>query len=84
MAGAALQRDQALATSALPEEFTRVSCGRKGVSEPHVEPVRAYSQTNGWTFCEFRAADGSRRQLDTLRLELYERKVSLPTSRRTG
>jgi len=46
--------------------------------------VRAFSQTNGWTFCEFRAADGSRRQLDTLRLELYERKVSLPTSRRTG
>jgi hypothetical protein len=49
------------------------------------KPGRAYPQTNGWTFWEFLASDGSRRQLDTLRRELFERKVvSLPTSRRTG
>jgi len=49
------------------------------------KPGRAYPQTNGWTFWEFRAADGSRRQLDTLRRELHERKVvRLPASRRTG
>jgi hypothetical protein len=48
-------------------------------------PGRAYPQTNGWTFWEFRAGDGSLRQLDTLRQEQFERKVvSLPSSRRTG
>jgi len=48
-------------------------------------PGRAYPQTNGWTFWEFQAVDGSRRQLDTLRRELFESKVvSLPASRRTG
>jgi hypothetical protein len=46
---------------------------------------RAYPQTNGWTFWEIRATDGSRRQLDTLRRDLFESKVvNLPTGRRTG
>ena len=48
-------------------------------------PGRPYPQTNGWTFWELRATDGSRRQIDTLRRELHERKVvRLPADRRTG
>lgn len=48
-------------------------------------PGRPYPQTNGWTFWELVAPDGSRRQLDTLRRELHERKVvTLPAGRRTG
>lgn len=48
-------------------------------------PGRAYPPTNGWTFWEFRASDGSQRQLDTLRREVHERKVvSLSAARRTG
>jgi hypothetical protein len=46
---------------------------------------RAYPQTNGWTFWEYEAATGSRRQLDALRRELFEGKVvSLETGRRAG
>jgi hypothetical protein len=47
-------------------------------------PGRAYPQTNGWTFWEFRASDGSLRPLDTLRRELHERKVVSLEGRRTG
>lgn len=47
-------------------------------------PGRAYPQTNGWTFWEYRAADGARAQLDTLRRELHERKVVKLDGRRTG
>jgi len=43
-----------------------------------------YPQTNGWTFWEYRLADGTRRQLDTLRRELHERKVVNLEQRRTG
>ena len=39
------------------------------------KPGRPYPQTNGWTFWEYRAADGSRRQLDALRSELFANKV---------
>jgi hypothetical protein len=43
-----------------------------------------HPQTNGWTFWEFHGADGERRQLDSLRRELYERKVVTLEGRRTG
>ena len=56
---------------------------RKSIVGP--TPGRPYPQTNGWTFWEVLAADGSRRQLDTLRRELHERKVvTLPAGRRIG
>ena len=46
---------------------------------------RDYPQTNGWTFWEYRAPDGTLHSLDDLRRELYERKVvSLVDGRRTG
>ena len=49
------------------------------------KPGRPYPQTNGWTFWEYRAQDGSRRLIDALRRELHERKVvTPPVSRRTG
>jgi hypothetical protein len=48
-------------------------------------PGRDYPQTNGWTFWEYRASDGTLHSLDDLRRELYERKVvSLVDGRRTG
>ena len=46
---------------------------------------RAYPQTNGWTFWEYRRPDGTLAVLDDLRRELFERKVvSLASGRRTG
>jgi hypothetical protein len=56
--------------------------GRLSVVGP--TPGHPYPPTNGWTFWEFRAADGSRSQLDTLRRELHERKVVSLEGRRTG
>lgn len=56
--------------------------GRLSVVGP--TPGHPYPPTNGWTFWEFRAADGSRCQLDTLRRELHERKVVSLEGRRTG
>jgi hypothetical protein len=45
---------------------------------------RAYPQTNGWTFWEYRA-DGALHQLDDLRRQFHERKVvPMSTARRTG
>ncbi len=46
---------------------------RKSVAGPF--PGRDIPQTNGWTFWQFRGADGSLRVLDDLRRELHERKV---------
>jgi hypothetical protein len=48
-------------------------------------PGRAYPQTNGWTFWEYRTDDGALLQLDDLRRQFHERKI-LPLSgaRRTG
>jgi hypothetical protein len=46
---------------------------------------RAYPQTNGWGFWQYRGPDGTLHQLDDLRRELHERKVvSLGDARRTG
>jgi hypothetical protein len=46
---------------------------------------RAYPQTNGWTFWEYRRPDGTLGVLDDLRRELFERKVvSLASGRRSG
>jgi hypothetical protein len=56
---------------------------RKSVAGPF--PGRDIPQTNGWTFWEYRSADGARHSLDDLRRELYERKVvNLADGRRTG
>jgi hypothetical protein len=57
--------------------------GRLSVVGP--TPGHPYPPTNGWTFWEYLTADGSRRQLDTLRRDVHERNVvSLTASRRTG
>lgn len=46
---------------------------------------RAYPQTNGWTFWEYRTSDGELRQLDELRRQFHERKVvPMSAGRRTG
>jgi len=46
---------------------------------------RAYPQTNGWTFWEYRTGDGALHQLDDLRRQLHERKVvPMTAGRRTG
>jgi len=46
---------------------------------------RAYPQTNGWGFWQYRGPDGTLHQLDELRREFYERKVvSLGDARRAG
>ena len=56
---------------------------RNSVAGPF--PGRDIPQTNGWTFWQFRRADGSVTALDDLRRELYERKIiSLPEGRRSG
>ena len=56
---------------------------RRSVAGPF--PGREIPQTNGWTFWEYRSADGARHPLDDLRRELYERKVvNLSDGRRTG
>jgi hypothetical protein len=48
-------------------------------------PGRAYPQTNGWTFWEYRTTDGALRLLDDLRRQLHERKVvPMSAERRTG
>ena len=48
-------------------------------------PGRAYPQTNGWTFWQYRAGDGTLHPLDELRRDLFERKiVSIDDGRRTG
>ena len=48
-------------------------------------PGHAYPPTNGWTFWEYHASDGSRHQLDTLRRELHEHKVvNIQDGRRIG
>jgi hypothetical protein len=46
---------------------------------------RAYPQTNGWTFWQYRRSDGPLGFLDDLRRELFERKVvSFASGRQTG
>jgi len=46
---------------------------------------REYPQTNGWTFWQYRRADGTLGVLDELRRELHESKVvNLAASRRVG
>jgi hypothetical protein len=46
-------------------------------------PGREYPQTNGWTFWQYRRADGTLGYVDELRQALYEGKVvSLAASRR--
>ena len=46
---------------------------------------RSYPQTNGWTFWQYRAGDGTLHPLDELRRVLFERKVvSIDDGRRTG
>jgi len=48
-------------------------------------PGRPYPQTNGWTFWQYRAGDGTLHPLDELRRDLFERKVvSIDDGRRTG
>ncbi len=48
-------------------------------------PGRPYPQTNGWTFWQYRAGDGTLHALDELRRDLFERKVvSIDDGRRTG
>ena len=47
-------------------------------------PGHPYPPTNGWTFWEHQAADGSSRPLDALRRELHECKVVSLSGRRTG
>ena len=48
-------------------------------------PGRPYPQTNGWTFWQYRAADGTLHPLDELRRDLFERKVvSIDDGRRSG
>jgi hypothetical protein len=46
---------------------------RKSVAGPY--PGRDIPQTNGWTFWQFRGADGVQHALDHLRREFHERKV---------
>ena len=53
-------------------------------SVPGSPPGRRYPQTNGWTFWEVRATDGTRRPLDAFRRELHERKIVNLAGRRTG
>ena len=46
---------------------------------------RAYPQTNGWTFWQYRQPDGALRSVDGLRQDLYQRKVvNLDEARRAG
>jgi hypothetical protein len=48
-------------------------------------PGRAYPQTNGWTFWEYRTGDGALHQLDDLRRQFHERKVvPMSAARRIG
>ena len=48
-------------------------------------PGRAYPQTNGWTFWQYRTADGVLHPFDELRRDLFERKVvRIDDGRRTG
>jgi hypothetical protein len=57
--------------------------GRKAVVGE--TPGRPYPQTNGWTFWQYRAGDGTLHPLDELRRDLFERKVvSIDDGRRTG
>lgn len=59
------------------------AAARAAVNGP--PPGRPYWQTNGWTFWQYRRADGSLGVLDDLRRELYEGKVvSLAVNRRAG
>jgi hypothetical protein len=59
------------------------AAARAAVNGP--PPGRPYWQTNGWTFWQYRRADGSLGRLDDLRRELYEGKVvSLAVNRRAG
>jgi hypothetical protein len=54
-------------------------------SVPGAPTTKKVPQTNGWTFWEYRLADGLRRPLDNLRRELFEaRVVPLPGSQRVG
>ena len=71
-----------LGNNAFDSLSTAGGIARKSVpGSPTHEP---YPQTNGWTFWEYRAPDGTRRQLDALRRELHERKVVKLDGRRTG
>ena len=59
------------------------AAARASVSGP--PPGRPYWQTNGWTFWQYRHADGTLGVLDELRRALYEGKiVSLAANRRAG
>jgi hypothetical protein len=62
-----------------------IAGGHARASVPGKPTSKAIPQTNGWTFWEYRADDGSLRQLDALRQELFDGKVvPLPAGRRTG
>lgn len=69
-------------TTAFDSLSTAGGMARKAV--PGAPTRQPHPQTNGWTFWEYRAADGTRRQLDTLRRELHERKIVRLDGRRTG
>jgi hypothetical protein len=53
-------------------------------SVPGSPTHQPHPQTNGWTFWEVCATDGTRRPLDAFRRELHERKIVNLAGRRTG
>jgi hypothetical protein len=70
-------------TTAYDSLSTAGGMARKSV--PGSPTRRPHPQTNGWTFWQYRGADGALHLLDELRRQLYEGKVvSLPSGRRVG
>ena len=68
--------------NALDSLSTAGGIARKSVpGSPTHEP---YPQTNGWTFWEYRRADGTSHRLDALRREVHARRVVRLEGRRTG
>ncbi len=58
--------------------------GMARASVPGSPTSKKVPQTNGWTFWEYSGTDGSSQPLDSLRRELFERKVVSLPGRRTG
>ena len=82
--GARIETADRIVVGATAFDSLSTAGGMARKSVPGSPTRQPHPQTNGWTFWEYRAADGTRRQLDTLRRELYERKIVKLDGRRTG